>query len=397
MTTTILLLSVDEAPLLEHSLPLAAAQPDAQVVVIDNACSDATAALAQRHGVGLLVLEPRHSYAAAMNLALAGTEGEFVLFLNADCFLEPGFLDAARRPFADAGVGSVAAKLLRSSGPAGGEMVDAIDAAGMTVDRRRKNGLVGHGRPLAEFAGGAETFGADGAAALYRRAALEACALPPAPGGSGAPEVLDEDMELWASDADLAWRMRLLGWRCAYVPGAVARHVRTYSPSTRAAIAESHRRLQFRNRYVMWLKNERGRDLLRDLPWVATYEVAALGHVLLRERHLLAGYGELRALMPGIRRRRREVQATRRNERGPLRSEAAALASATGAAATRSGARSCRAARDRRACRRARSGRVRGNFTRRLARTPGGARPCAATIAPAACGRRSRAGPRRGW
>jgi hypothetical protein len=40
-------LSVDEAPLLEHSLPAAAAQPGAEVVVIDNACTDATASVAR--------------------------------------------------------------------------------------------------------------------------------------------------------------------------------------------------------------------------------------------------------------------------------------------------------------------------------------------------------------
>jgi len=39
--TTILILSVDEAPLLEHSLPAAAAQ-GAEVVVVDNAGGDAT-------------------------------------------------------------------------------------------------------------------------------------------------------------------------------------------------------------------------------------------------------------------------------------------------------------------------------------------------------------------
>src|SRR3712207_7748568 len=51
-------------------------------------------------------------------------------------------------------------------------------------------------------------------------------------------------------------------WRCVYEPAAVARHVRTYSPSTRATISEDHRRLQFRNRYLMWLKNETREGLL---------------------------------------------------------------------------------------------------------------------------------------
>ena len=73
----------------------------------------------------------------------------------------------------------------------------------MVVDRRRKNGLVGHGTPAARWSEPAEVFGADGAAALYRRETLEDCAID--------GEVFDPDLERWASDADLAWRARVLG------------------------------------------------------------------------------------------------------------------------------------------------------------------------------------------
>ena len=44
------------------------------------------------------------------------------------------------------------------------------------------------------------------------------------------------DLERWASDVDLAWRARLLGWRCVYEPRALAYHVRYYSPTTRAQL-----------------------------------------------------------------------------------------------------------------------------------------------------------------
>lgn len=318
MRTTILLLSVDEAPMLAYSLPAAMVQEDAEVVVVDNGCTDATPALVREHGARHLRYRRRVSYAAAMNKALADTEGEAVLFLNADCFLAPDFLARARPRLEEEGVGSVAPKLLRTTGPVDERPPDAIDGAGMTVDRRRKNGLVGHGKPVGAFSRPADCFGADGAAALYRRAVLERCALPPREGSSGMPEVFDEDMALWASDADLAWRARLLGWRCVYEPAAVARHVRTYSPSTRAQVSEEHRRLQFRNRYLMWLKNETRRGLLHDLPYVAAYEIAQLGYVLLRERHLLQGYREVRAAWPAARERRREVQARRAVQRPPF-------------------------------------------------------------------------------
>ncbi len=316
--TTILLLSVDEAHLLAYSLPAAMVQEDAEVVVVDNGCRDATPALAREHGARHVRYRNRVSYAGAMNKALADTGGDAVLFLNADCFLAPDFLRHARPRLEEEGVGSVAPKLLSTSGPVDEGPPQALDGAGMTVDRRRKNGLVGHGRPAAAFAVPGSCFGADGAAALYRRSVLERCALPPREEGTGMPEVFDEDMELWASDADLAWRAQLLGWRCAYEPAAVARHVRTYSPSTRGQLSEDHRRLQFRNRYLMWVKNETPRGLLHDLPQVLAYEAAALGYVLLRERHLLAGYREVREHLPAARERRREVQARRAVQRPPF-------------------------------------------------------------------------------
>jgi hypothetical protein len=94
--------------------------------------------------------------------------------------------------------------------------------------------------------------------------------------------------------------------------------VRTYSPSTRAQVSEDHRRLQFRNRYLMWLKNETRAGLERDLPRIAAYEAAAFGYVVLRERHLLAAVGELRAALPAARERRAAVQAMRVTDRVPF-------------------------------------------------------------------------------
>ncbi len=277
----ILMLSVDEAAMLERSLPPAVAQDE--VLVVDNASTDGTAELAERLGARVLRLDERVSYAAAMNAGLAATEGD-VLLLNADCFLDAGAVAAAARHLADPTVGSVAFRVRQDAHP------DRIDAAGMWIDRRRKNGLVGHGDPVAAHAAVRDVFGADGACALYRRAALA--------GG------FDEDMALWITDADLAWRARNAGWRCVFEPAATASHVRTYSPSKRPQTSREHRRIQFRNRYLMMVRNETWASLVRNAPWIVAYEVLALGHVLLRERFLAQGYVEAVRLAPRVRRRR---------------------------------------------------------------------------------------------
>jgi GT2 family glycosyltransferase len=254
--------------------------------------------VAERHGARVVRLAERAPYAAAMNAgvaaALADDEAHAVLVLNADCVLEDGFLAAATARLADAAVGSVAPLLVRSADGA------QVDAAGMTIDRRRKNALVGHGDPVAGWTAPGETFGGDGACVLYRRAVLEALG----------PEVFDTDLELWATDVDLAWRAQALGWRCAYEPAARGRHVRFYSPSTRAQLAAAHRRLQFRNRLLMIVKNDRPGPLLRDLPRIALYEVLALGYALLREPGLLPGYWQAARAAPRVwRKRRREARA----------------------------------------------------------------------------------------
>lgn len=307
MDTQILLISTDRAAELEWSLPAALAQPGAEVTVIDNASSDATGQLARRRGARHLRLDTRVSWAAANNAGIDATQGAAVLLLNADCFLAPEFLAVARPLLAQDRVGSVTPKLLRTLGPRPEQRLDEIDCAGMTLDRRRKNGLAGHGAPAGAYALAGEAFGPDGAAALYRREMLDDCRL----GGA----VLDEAFEKWACDVDLAWRAWALGWRSLYEPRAVGYHVRSYSPSTRANVPERDRRVQFRNRYLMIAKNDTA-ALARDLHGVVFYELQALGFALLRERHLLGGYGEALRLAPRARRLRRELRARRRGRPG---------------------------------------------------------------------------------
>ncbi len=302
------IISTNEGELLRDALPPVLAQEDVEVVVIDNASTDSTAEVARELGVRYVHLEERHSFGRAMNLAVRSVDTEAVLFVQPDCFLSPGLVAAATAHLEDPTVGSVAPKLVRTEGPREDQRLDAMDTAGMSLDRRRKNGLVGHGRPALAFDTVAEAFGADGAVALYRRAALEDAAV----GG----QIFDEDLVMfrdgvpadWATDADLAWRVRLLGWRCVYEPAAVAHHIRRYSPSTRGRVPEWQRVVQFRNRYLMIAKNDPVASLVRDLHRILLYEFLALGYIVLRERFLLRGYAEAARALPRMLGKRRDLQ-----------------------------------------------------------------------------------------
>jgi GT2 family glycosyltransferase len=310
MSSGFVILSTDEAPLLEHSLAAAVSDGFDDGLVIDNCSRDETADVAKRHGVRCLSLERRAPYTGAMNAGLRRMEADAVALLQADTFLEPGYLEACLRALEPQDVGSVAPKLVRATGPQPEQTLELIDAAGMSLDRRRKNGLVGHGQPRARFSLAGEAFGADGAAAVYRRAALEDLAV--------LDEFFDENMPGWGCDADLAWRARLFGWRTRYAPDAVVHHIRTYSPSTRARTSAVDRRTQFRNRYLMIAKNDSLLDLIRDAGPLLLYEVLALGYAVLREPELLRGYLEAVSRLPGALRRRRVIQARRRVARVPF-------------------------------------------------------------------------------
>jgi GT2 family glycosyltransferase len=125
-------------------------------------------------------------------------------------------------------------------------------------------------------------------------------------------EYFDEAFFAYREEVDLAWRAQWRGWGCRYVPSAVAYHARTYSPETRHQQPAWLRQLQYRNRYLMLIKNASLRNLLWHAPYVLTTELAAFAYVLLVERELLPCYREVVELLPAMLRKRKKIMARRR-------------------------------------------------------------------------------------
>lgn len=65
----------------------------ADVVVVDNGSTDATAAIARAHGARV-VSEPVPNRGRARNAGARATSSELIAFLDADCVPDPGWLDA---------------------------------------------------------------------------------------------------------------------------------------------------------------------------------------------------------------------------------------------------------------------------------------------------------------
>jgi GT2 family glycosyltransferase len=199
-------------PLLEAMLPSLERQTftDFLTVVVDDCSTDDSVSYlnARWPQVQVVTLPHRGGVTAAMNACLANAPTELVGLFNNDTELDPGCLAhlvAAldRHPEA----GSATPKML--------DFTDrgVLDGAGDLLSWRGGGGRRGHGqRDIGQYDVEEEIFGPCGGAALYRRTALEVV------GG------FDESYFAYYEDLDWAFRARLSGIGCRYVPAAVLYH-----------------------------------------------------------------------------------------------------------------------------------------------------------------------------
>ena len=187
---------------------------DFEVIVVDNASSDGSAEMARAEfGVRVIANAANQGFCRANNQAFAAARGRFIAVLNNDTEAEPDFLTALRRAFdAAPDIGMAAAKVLVYEDPS------RIDKVGHLIymdgqNRGRGTGEIDRG----QYDRVEECLWPDGCAAMYRKAMLDEI------GG------FDEDLFMFADDAELGLRARIAGWRCLYMPDAVVRHHRGVS------------------------------------------------------------------------------------------------------------------------------------------------------------------------
>lgn len=258
---SVVILNFDGMRYLPDCLRALRAQTDPhprEIVVVNNRSSDGSREyLLSQEDVRLIDPGWNTGFSRGQNLGLLASRGEFALCLNFDCVLEPRFLEEARAAFArDPRLGAVSGKLKKLVAH---RKTDLIDSTGIAFDGCAPADR-GEGTPDGlEWSVPGPVFGASGAAACYRRSALEDVRFR--------DEFFDEDMFLYCEDVDLAWRLNLRGWGAAFVPSAVAYHERG---STRKASAWERRNYflkGFRNRFLGLYKNLRRREDLEAHSW----------------------------------------------------------------------------------------------------------------------------------
>lgn len=291
---------------LERCLPALAAQswPTIEIVVVDNASTDGSVdwLTEQWPRVRVLALDTNVGFAEANNRAIRATDAPWVALLNNDTVPEPGWLAAlVAAAVGDPRIAAVACRMLFLDAPG------MINSAGIAVDR---TGIAWDrlgGAPAAAGDAPATVFGASAGAALFRRAALEDVADPDA-GGQAA--VFDPRFFMYLEDVDLAWRLRLRGWRSVYAPEARVLH---HGSASSGEGSPFKNRLLARNKVWTVVKNYPTWPLAAWWPLILVYDLASAPYRWIFQGQTAALRGRLDALadLGPVLRQRRAIQARR--------------------------------------------------------------------------------------
>ncbi len=307
----ILVVSYNDAADLPISLSAALAQRgvEIEVLLIDNASADASREEAARLGVRVVAMRENVGFAAAMNAGIDATDSRYVLVLNPDCRLEPDFAArlAARLDGRPDG-GSASGRLLRAEGP-GLLPTGTLDSTGILFTAAGRHFDRGAGEPAAgRYEREEEIAGASGAAAMYRRQALA--------GARISTGCFDADFFLYREDADLAWRLSNLGWKCLYVPAAVAYHRRRNLPERRGQMSAAINFHSVKNRFLLRINNQSGAEAARTLLPTLARDLLVVGACLTIERTSLPAFSWLWKNRGRLWSKRREIRNLRESAAG---------------------------------------------------------------------------------
>lgn len=290
-----------------------------EILVVDNGSEDKTlekaSAFVPQGGTSadkgnFRVIENKENlgFSIGHNIGIRESKGEYVLCLNQDVVLDKDFIKYAVEAMEkDEKSGAVQGKLYKKD--------KILDTTGLLVYKNRRFVNRGQGEEdKGQYNKTEEIFGVDGAAPLYKRKALEDTKIN--------NEYFDEDFFMYKEDVDLAWRMRLYGWKAVYESGAIGYHLRGAGDGavrTARAIIKQRRKISrmakfysFKNQRLMQIKNELPALFFRDFYCIIIKEIAAWIYVLFFERYGWKAIKELFKQAPIAWRKRKIIMNRKR-------------------------------------------------------------------------------------
>lgn len=239
--------------------------PSIEVLLVDNGSSDGSVEFVRERYPEVKIIENEENigFAGANNVGIRAAHGELVATLNNDTEVVPGWLEAlVGAMLSGKDVGMCASKMLRMDDPG------IIDSTGICISRSGASWDRGmFERDMGQYEAMEEVFGPCAGAALYRRSMLDEVGL------------FDEDFFAYMEDVDLAFRARLKGWKCLYVPKAVVYH---HHGGTAGYMSDLS--VYYDNRNIIWnfIKNYPAPLLLTSLIWVIGRNLAVLPYYALK-------------------------------------------------------------------------------------------------------------------
>ncbi|MEA1937041.1 MAG: glycosyltransferase family 2 protein [Patescibacteria group bacterium] len=334
--------------------------PNLEIILIDNASADGTreeiekkipewvkrrkeiaskeispVSFNQEESVKYIKNTENAGFGKPHNEAMRMMKGDFILLLNYDAILKPDYVKNALKIFENKQIGAVQGKLLRYDFDKNrlrkdkeNPELDIIDTTGLRMFKNRRIVCIGQGEPdKGQFEKEKEIFGADGAVPIYRKKMLEDVKLRIMNYESQIAihdyEYFDENFFMYKEDVDLAWRMRLAGWKAIYTPKAVAYHGRGSGDSTaknyfdiireRRKINNFAKYLSFKHQRLMQIKNDFPSLLfIKHFPRFIIKEIGAWIYMAIFERFTFRILKDLYRDLPLFFKKRKMVMAKKR-------------------------------------------------------------------------------------
>ncbi len=269
---------------------------DFETILVDNGSNDGSVAFVRNNfpQVKIIRFDENRGFSPAVNAGIAASNSLYVALLNNDALVQPLWLkELVGALDANAEVGSVASKILFFSDPTSVNSAgDEFSWFGVAYQRRLTRGDVGL------FDDPRYVFSACAAAALYRRELFEKIGL------------FDESFFAYHEDVDLGFRSQLAGYRCLFVPTAIAHH-RHRATSSRVPSLWFY--LRERNKLFVLIKNLPAKLLFICLPLIVFHEGLCLVKAVVRGYPVsyVKAMRDVISDFPRLLRTRSEIQARR--------------------------------------------------------------------------------------
>jgi len=229
---------------------------DLEIIVVDNGSTDGSVAFIQENYPRVRVIRSATnlSYSGGNNLGIRHARGKYVVLLNNDTEVTPGWLEPILEELeSDERIAACQPKVLSMTNR---NAFEYAGAAGGFMDRLGYPFLRGRVFDTIEEDHGqyqvpTDLFWTSGAAMAIRRDVLDKVGL------------LDEDFVLHMEEIDLCWRLHLQGYRLRVRPDAVIYH---YGGGTLGREKAAKMYYNHRNSVFMLLKNYSCTRLFRVLP-----------------------------------------------------------------------------------------------------------------------------------